>query len=39
VVIGIGPPIPPGDDYDELVKKAEAGVAGARTVVKRWEGA
>jgi 1-acyl-sn-glycerol-3-phosphate acyltransferase len=37
VVIGIGPPIPPGDDYDELVKKAEAGVAEAQTVVKRWE--
>jgi len=39
VVIGIGPPIPPGDDYNELVGKAEAGVAAARTVVKRWEGA
>jgi 1-acyl-sn-glycerol-3-phosphate acyltransferase len=39
VVIGIGPPIPPGDDYNELVRKAEAGVAAARTVVKRWEGA
>jgi 1-acyl-sn-glycerol-3-phosphate acyltransferase len=38
VVIGIGPPIPPGDDYNELVRKAEAGVAAARTVVKRWEG-
>jgi 1-acyl-sn-glycerol-3-phosphate acyltransferase len=37
VVIGIGPPIPPGDDYTELVRKAEAGVAAARTVVKRWE--
>jgi 1-acyl-sn-glycerol-3-phosphate acyltransferase len=37
VVIGIGPPIPPGDDYNELVRKAEAGVAAARTVVKRWE--
>jgi 1-acyl-sn-glycerol-3-phosphate acyltransferase len=37
VVIGIGPPIPPGEDYDELVKKAEAGVAEAQTVVKRWE--
>ncbi len=37
VVIGIGPPIPPGNDYDELVKKAEAGVALAQTVVKRWE--
>ena len=37
VVVGIGPPIPPGDDYTELVRKAEAGVAAARTVVKRWE--
>jgi len=37
VVVGIGPPIPPGDDYDELVKKAEAGVAGVQAVVKRWE--
>ena len=37
VMIGIGPPIPPGDDYNELVRKAEAGVAAARTVVKRWE--
>jgi len=37
VVVGIGPPIPPGDDYSELVRKAEAGVAAARTVVKRWE--
>jgi 1-acyl-sn-glycerol-3-phosphate acyltransferase len=39
VVIGIGPPIPPGNDYDELVKKAEDGVAQAQAVVKRWEGA
>jgi 1-acyl-sn-glycerol-3-phosphate acyltransferase len=39
VVVGIGPPIPPGNDYDELVKKAEAGVALAQAVVKRWEGA
>jgi 1-acyl-sn-glycerol-3-phosphate acyltransferase len=37
VVVGVGPPIPPGDDYNELVRKAEAGVAAARTVVKRWE--
>jgi 1-acyl-sn-glycerol-3-phosphate acyltransferase len=37
VVVGIGAPIPPGDDYDELVKKAEAGVALAQAVVKRWE--
>src|SRR5512132_1358193 len=39
VVIGIGPPIPPGDDYNELVRRAEAGVAAVRTVVKGWEGA
>jgi 1-acyl-sn-glycerol-3-phosphate acyltransferase len=39
VVVGIGPPIPPGDDYGELVKKAELGVERARAMVKRWEGA
>src|SRR5215213_2778421 len=39
VVIGIGEPIPPGDDYNALVAKAEAGVAAVRTVVKGWEGA
>jgi len=39
VAVGIGPPIPPGDDYAELVRKAEAGVAEAQAVVKRWEGA
>jgi hypothetical protein len=38
-VIGIGEPIPPGDDYNALVRKAEAGVAQARTMVKGWEGA
>jgi len=39
VAVGIGPPIPPGDDYNELVRKAEAGVAEAEAVVKRLEGA
>jgi hypothetical protein len=39
VVIGIGEPIPPGDDYNAMVAKAEAGVAQVRTVVKGWEGA
>ncbi len=39
VVVGIGPPIPPGDDYNELVRRAEAAVAEARTMVKGWEGA
>ena len=37
VMVGIGPPIPPGDDYNGLVRKAEAGVADAQAVVKRWE--
>ena len=39
VVVGIGEPIPPGNDYTALVGKAEAGVAQVRTVVKGWEGA
>jgi hypothetical protein len=39
VVVGIGPPIPPGNDYNELVRRAEVGVAEVRTVVKGWEGA
>ena len=39
VLVGIGPPIAPGDDYNDLVRKAEAGVAEVRTVVKGWEGA
>jgi 1-acyl-sn-glycerol-3-phosphate acyltransferase len=39
VVVGIGSPIPPGDDYGELVRKAELGVEQAMAMVKRWEGA
>jgi len=39
VAVGIGSPIPPGDDYTALVRKAEAGVAEVEAVVKRWEGA
>ena len=39
VVIGIGQPIPPGNDYAELVKKAELGVEQAQAMVKRREGA
>jgi 1-acyl-sn-glycerol-3-phosphate acyltransferase len=38
VVVGIGPPIAPGGDYNDLVRRAEAGVAEVRTVVKGWEG-
>ncbi|HYT26899.1 MAG TPA: lysophospholipid acyltransferase family protein [Actinomycetota bacterium] len=39
VAVGIGPPLPPGKDYAELVRRAEAGVAEVQAVVKRWEGA
>lgn len=39
VAAGIGPPIPPGDDYDDLVKRAEAAMAEVQAVVKRWEAA
>ena len=38
VVIGVGQPIPPGNDYGELVRKAELGGEQARAMVKRWEG-
>jgi 1-acyl-sn-glycerol-3-phosphate acyltransferase len=37
VVIGIGQPIPPGDDYAELVRKAQLGVEQAQAMVTRWE--
>ncbi len=37
VIVAIGAPIPPGDDYNGLVKKAEAGVAEMQVVAKRWE--
>jgi 1-acyl-sn-glycerol-3-phosphate acyltransferase len=37
VAVGIGPPIPPGDDYGELVRKAQLGVEQAMAMVKRWE--
>jgi 1-acyl-sn-glycerol-3-phosphate acyltransferase len=39
VVVGIGAPVPPGDDYTDLVRRAEAAVAEAQALVKRWEGA
>ena len=39
VVVGIGAPIPPGDDYADLVRRSEAAVADAAAMVRRWEGA
>jgi 1-acyl-sn-glycerol-3-phosphate acyltransferase len=39
VVVGVGQPIPPGNDYNELVRKAELGVEQAQAMVRRWEGA
>jgi 1-acyl-sn-glycerol-3-phosphate acyltransferase len=39
VAVGIGPPIPPGDDYDALVKRAEDAMAEVQALVKRWEAA
>jgi 1-acyl-sn-glycerol-3-phosphate acyltransferase len=38
VVVGIGPPIPPGKDYNDLVKRAEAAVAQAGALVERLGG-
>ena len=32
------PPVPPGNDYNALVRRTEAAVAEVRTMVKGWEG-
>jgi 1-acyl-sn-glycerol-3-phosphate acyltransferase len=39
VAVGVGAPIPPGDDYGELVKRAETAMAEVQAMVKRWEAA
>jgi 1-acyl-sn-glycerol-3-phosphate acyltransferase len=39
VAVGIGAPIPPGDDYDDLVRRAEAAMLGVQALVRRWEAA
>jgi 1-acyl-sn-glycerol-3-phosphate acyltransferase len=38
VMVGIGPPIPPGDDYNDLVRRAEAAVAETGALVERLGG-
>src|SRR6266545_2797435 len=38
VAVGIGPPIPPGKDYNDLVRRAEAAVAEAGALVERLGG-
>jgi 1-acyl-sn-glycerol-3-phosphate acyltransferase len=35
VAVAIGPPIPPGKDYNDLVRRAEAGVAEAGALIER----
>lgn len=39
VAVGVGAPIPPGDDYDDLVKRAEAAMVDVQAMVRRWEAA
>jgi len=39
VAVGIGAPIEPGDDYDDLVRRAEAAMLDLQAVVRRWEAA
>ncbi|HKE97947.1 MAG TPA: lysophospholipid acyltransferase family protein [Actinomycetes bacterium] len=39
VAVGVGSPIPPGDDYDDLVRRAELAMQELQAVVKRWEAA
>jgi 1-acyl-sn-glycerol-3-phosphate acyltransferase len=38
VMVGIGPPISPGNDYNDLVKRAEAAVAETGALVERLGG-
>ncbi len=38
VAVGIGFPVEPGDDYNDLVKRAEEALAETQAVVRRWEG-
>ncbi len=37
VAVGVGDPIPPGDDYADLVRRTEGSMGRLRTVVQRWE--
>jgi 1-acyl-sn-glycerol-3-phosphate acyltransferase len=39
VAVGVGPPIEPGDNYDDLVKRSEAAMAEVKSMVQRWEAA
>jgi 1-acyl-sn-glycerol-3-phosphate acyltransferase len=39
VAVGVGQPIPPGEDYDDLVKRAEVAMADVQAMVRRWEAA
>jgi 1-acyl-sn-glycerol-3-phosphate acyltransferase len=39
VAVGVGSPIPPGEDYDDLVRRAETSMQELQAVVKRWEAA
>jgi 1-acyl-sn-glycerol-3-phosphate acyltransferase len=38
VMVGMGPPIPPGNDYNDLVRRAEAAVAETGALVERLGG-
>jgi 1-acyl-sn-glycerol-3-phosphate acyltransferase len=39
VAVGVGTPIPPGDDYDDLVKRSEAAMLDLQAAVQRWQAA
>jgi 1-acyl-sn-glycerol-3-phosphate acyltransferase len=39
VAVGVGQPISPGDDYDDLVKRAEVAMSEVQAMVRRWEAA
>jgi 1-acyl-sn-glycerol-3-phosphate acyltransferase len=39
VAVGVGEPIRPGEDYDDLVKRSEAAMLGLQAAVQRWQAA
>jgi 1-acyl-sn-glycerol-3-phosphate acyltransferase len=39
VAVGVGTPLQPGQDYDDLVKRSESAMLEVQAMVRRWEAA